>query len=731
MSGTMRPETGGGRAGLVTAVARFAARRRWLVVASWAAGLLVLGFLVRQAGGAYVDNFTLPGAPSQQAQDVLKQRFPAQAGDTAILVAYAPAGIQSPASGPRFQKLLEQARPLPNVTSVSPPLFSRDGRYAYVVLQYDRQAAAIPDSSVQALERLADSGGGNGLTLQVGGSVVSAHEGSGHDPYESVGLVAAVLILLLVFGSFLVMGLPLLSALIGLGSGLLLVGVAARFGDFSTITPSFVAMIGLGIGIDYALFIITRHRQALNAGASPEEAVVTAVETSGRAVLTAGSLVVIALMGLYVIGIPFIGNLGIAAAIVVAVNVLVAVTLLPAVLSLVGRNLDRWRIERLYHDGSAADTERGFGHRWSEQIQRRPWLWVLAGTAIPLLLAIPVLQMQLGFSNDGTKPESFHSRRAFDLTVAGFGPGFVSPLVVVVERDGRLEQPALQRLQTSIKGSPGVALVAPPNISPDGSAAVLQVVPTTGSSDSRTAALVDRLRDSVIPPATAGTGMQAYVGGGTAALVDIVAQTQARMPLFFAIVIGLSSLLLMTIFRSLAIPATAAVMNLLSVGASYGVLVAVFQWGWGMRLIGLDATGPVEAYLPMILFAILFGLSTDYEVFLLSRVRERHRAGRPTHAAVAEGLASTMRVIGAAAAIMATVFLAFLANSSRPIKEFGLGLAVAVFVDAIVIRLVLVPAAMQLLGEWNWWTPAWLDHLLPRLELEADAKDLPSPSPGG
>jgi RND superfamily putative drug exporter len=731
MSGMMRPKTGGGRAGLVTAVARFAARRRWLVVASWAAGLVVLGFLVRQAGGAYVDNFTLPGAPSQQAQDVLKQRFPAQAGDTAILVAYAPAGIQSPATGPHFQKVLEQARLLPNVTSVSPPLSSRDGRYAYVVLQYDRQAAAIPDPSVQALERLADTGGGSGLTVQVGGSVVSAHEGSGHDPYESVGLVAAVLILLLVFGSFLVMGLPLLSALIGLGSGLLLVGVAARFGDFSTITPSFVAMIGLGIGIDYALFIITRHRQALNAGASPEEAVVTAVETSGRAVLTAGSLVVIALMGLYVIGIPFIGNLGIAAAIVVAVNVLVAVTLLPAVLSLVGRNLDRWRIERLYHDGSAADSERGFGHRWSEQIQRRPWLWVLAGTAIPLLLAIPVLQMQLGFSNDGTKPESFHSRRAFDLTVAGFGPGFVSPLVVVVERDGRLEQPALQRLQTSIQGSPGVALVAPPNISPDGSAAVLQVVPTAGSSDPRTAALVDRLRDSVIPPATAGTGMQAYVGGGTAALVDIVAQTQGRMPLFFAIVIGLSSLLLMTIFRSLAIPATAAVMNLLSVGASYGVLVAVFQWGWGMRLIGLDATGPIEAYLPMILFAILFGLSTDYEVFLLSRVRERHRAGRPTHVAVAEGLASTMRVIGAAAAIMTTVFLAFLANSSRPIKEFGLGLAVAVFVDAIVIRLVLVPAAMQLLGEWNWWTPAWLDHLLPRLELESGAKDLPSPSQGG
>jgi RND superfamily putative drug exporter len=617
---------------------------------------------VRQFGGAYVDNFTLPGAPSQQAQEVLQHRFPAQAGDTANLVAYAPSGIQSSAIAPKLQQLLGQARGLPDVTSVSPPLVSKDGRYAYVVLQYDRQASAIPDSSVQALEGLADRAGGGGLTVQVGGTVVSAHEGSSHDPYETIGLVAAVLILLLVFGSFLAMGLPLLSALVGLGSGLLLVGIAARFADFSTITPSFVAMIGLGIGIDYALFIITRHRQGLAAGASVEEAIVGAVETSGRAVLTAGSLVVIALLGLYVIGIPFIGNLGAAAAIVVAVNVLLAVTLLPAILSLFGRNLDRWRIRRLYHDGSASDIERGFGHRLSEQIQSRPWLWAAAGTALPLLLALPVLHMQLGFSDDGNKPESFHSQRAYDLTVAGFGPGFVSPLVVVVERDGQLDQTALQRLQSAIQQTPGVTLVPPPNTNPDGSAAVLQVVPATGSSDPRTAALVQRLRDSVIPTALGTTGMQAYVGGGTGSLVDIVARTQARMPLFFVIVIGLSSLLLMTIFRSLAIPATAAVMNLLSVGASYGVLVAVFQWGWGGRLIGLDTTGPIEAYLPMILFAILFGLSTDYEVFLLSQVRERHQAGRPTHAAVAEGMAATMRVIGAAAAIMATVFLAFLAT---------------------------------------------------------------------
>jgi RND superfamily putative drug exporter len=717
----VRPETGGRRRGLVTATATFAARRRWLVVAAWACGLFVLGLLVRQFGGGYVDNLTLPGAPSQQAQEVLQRRFPAQAGDTANLVAYAPNGIQSPAAAPKLQQLLGQARGLPDVTSVSPPLVSKDGKYAYVVLQYDRQASAIPDSSVQALERLADGGGGGGLTFQVGGTVVSAHEGSSHDPYETIGLVAAVLILLLVFGSFLAMGLPLLSALVGLGSGLLLVGIAARFADFGTVTPSFVAMIGLGIGIDYALFIITRHRQGLAAGASVEEAIVGAVETSGRAVLTAGSLVVIALLGLYVIGIPFIGNLGAAAAIVVAADVLLALTLLPAVLSLLGRNLDRWRIDRLYHDGSAGDTERGFGHRLSEQIQSRPWLWAVAGTALPLLLALPVLQMQMGFSDDGNKPASFHSRRAYDLTVQGFGPGFVSPLVVVLERDGQLDQTAMQRLQSAIQQTPGVALVPPPNTNPDGSAAVLQVVPTTGSSDPRTAALVQRLRDSVIPTALGTTGMQAYVGGGTASLVDIVARTQARMPLFFVLVIGLSSLLLMTIFRSLAIPATAAVMNLLSVGASYGVLVAVFQWGWGTRLIGLDTTGPIEAYLPMILFAILFGLSTDYEVFLLSQVRERHQAGRPTHAAVAEGMAATMRVIGAAAAIMATVFLAFIANNSRPIKEFGLGLAVAVFVDAIVIRLVLVPAAMQLLGEWNWWMPHWLDRLLPRLDLEAPA----------
>ncbi len=708
------------------------------MVAAWIGGLVVLGFLVRQFGGAYADNFTLPGASSQQAQDVLQQRFPTQAGDSANLVVYAAKGVQSAAIAPRYQQLVTQARTLPDVTSVSPPLVSRDGRYAYVVLQYDHRSSSVPDSSVQALERLADQANGSGLQVEVGGSVVSAHEGSGQDPYETVGLIAAVLILLLVFGSFLVMGLPLVSALVGLGSGLLLVGMAARVADFSTITPSFVAMIGLGIGIDYALFIITRHRQALAAGASVEDAIAGAAESSGRAVLTAGSLVVIALMGLYVIGIPFIGNLGAAAAIVVAANVLLALTLLPAILSLLGRNLDRWRIRRLYHDGSAQDTEKGLGHRLSQQIQRRAWLWALAGTAIPLVLALPVLHMQLGFSDDGNKPQSFHSRRAYDLTAAGFGPGFVSPLVVVVERNGGLDQAALQRLQSGLQRTDDVALVSPPDPNPEGNAAVLCVVPRTGPSDPQTAALVHRLRGSVIPPAVAGTGTQAYVGGGTASLVDIVSRTQSRMPLFFAIVIGLSSLLLMTIFRSMAIPLTAAVMNLLSVGASYGVVVAVFQWGWGTRLIGLDTTGPIEAYLPMILFAILFGLSTDYEVFLLSQVRERHEAGRPTHAAVADGLAATMRVIGAAAAIMATVFLAFLANSSRPIKEFGLGLAVAVFVDAIVIRLVLVPAAMQLLGEWNWWMPRWLDRLLPRLELEGapesgprpPASTSPSPAPG-
>jgi putative drug exporter of the RND superfamily len=712
-------------------MATFAARRRWLVVGAWVVGLLVLGLLVRQFGGAYVDNFTLPGAPSQQAQYALQHRFPAQAGDTANLVAYAPGGISSAGTEAALQQVLAQTARLPGVSSVSPPLTSRDGRYAYVVLQYDGQASAIPDSSVQALESLADRSTTDGLEVQVGGSVVSAHEGSSHDPYETIGLLAAVLILLLVFGSFLAMGLPLLSALAGLGSGLLVVGVAARFTDFSTITPSFVAMIGLGIGIDYALFLITRHRQGLTAGMSVEEAVVRAAETSGRAVLTAGSLVVIALLGLYVIGIPFIGNLGAAAAAVVAVNVLVALTLLPAILSLIGRNLDRWRIQRLYHDGSARDAQRGFGHRLSEQIQRRPWLYAVLGTAVPLLMALPVLQMQLGFSDDGTKPESFHSRRAYDLTVEGFGPGFVSPLVVVVEGSGKLDPASLQRLQSDIQGTPGVALAAPAASNPDGTAAVLRVVPTTGSSDPATAGLVHRLRDSVIPSAVQGTGLQAEVGGATAALVDIVGQTQARMPLFFAIVIGLSSLLLMTIFRSLAIPATAAVMNLLSVGASYGAVVAVFQWGWGARLIGLDTTGPVEAYLPIILFAILFGLSTDYEVFLLSQVRERHRAGRPTHAAVAEGLAATMRVIGAAAAIMATVFLAFLANNSRPIKEFGLGLAVAVLVDAIVIRLLLVPAAMQLLGEWNWWMPRWLDRVLPQFELDGEPAPAPAPAPAG
>ena len=314
-----------------------------------------------------------------------------------------------------------------------------------------------------------------------------------------------------------------------------------------------------------------------------------------------------------------------------------------------------------------------------------------------------------------------HSRRAYDLTVAGFGPGFVSPLLVVAQQNSKLDPAALQRLQADVQRTPGVVLAGPPQVNPDGTAAVFTVVPSSDPSDPATATLVHWLRDSVIPGAVRGTSMQVYVGGASAALVDIVNQTQDRMPLFFLIVIGLSSVLLMTIFRSLAIPATAALMNPLAVGASFGAVVAVFQWGWGVRLIGLDTTGPVEAYLPMVLFAILFGLSTDYEVFLLSQVWERHKSGLPTADAVAEGLAATMRVIGAAAAIMATVFLAFIGNGSRPIKEFGLGLSVAVLVDAIVIRLVLGPAAMQLLGEWNWWMPRWLDRLLPRVELEGGA----------
>jgi RND superfamily putative drug exporter len=463
----------------------------------------------------------------------------------------------------------------------------------------------------------------------------------------------------------------------------------------------------------------------MGSGLSVEDAVVRAVDTAGRAVAFAGVVVAIALLGLFAIGIPFIAALGLAAAIVVVASVAVALTLLPALLGYVGRHIDRWRIPGLH--ASAHDSKNTFWYRWSLQIQRRPWPYLIASAALLLILTVPILDLRLGFADDGNQSTELHTRRAYDLLVEGFGPGFNGPFILAVEREGGLDASQLQSLADTLRDVPGVAAVSPAITNQTGDTAVISVIPTTSPQDAETPDLVKYLRSAVLPPALNGTGMHVYVGGPTAAFIDVGDKIADRMPIFFAIVIGLSIILLAAVFRSVVIPIKAALMNLLSIGATYGVMVAVFQWGWGKELFGIAQTGPIESFLPMMLFAILFGLSMDYEVFLLSRIREEYLQTGKSGQAVAHGLSVSARVIAAAAAIMVVVFLSFVLGDLRVIKEFGLGLAVAIFVDATVVRLVLVPATMELLGDLNWWFPRWLDRLLPKLNVEGGGATAAAP----
>ena len=713
--------------------ARVTARRSWRVVGVWVVLLVLLGVGAATFGGQFADTFTIPGAESQRATDLLKARFPSQAGDSATVVFRAQAGVEDPAVKGRVEALLAQAARLPEVTEavspfVAPGQISADGTIAFARVQYATLAPDVAPASINALTTLIDNASGDGLTIEVGGEVIANNEQVLGSRAELVGVAAAVVILLFAFGSVIAMGLPIITALVGLGIGFLGILLATAALDISTFTPAFAAMIGIGVGIDYALFIVTRFRESLAAGLTVEDAVVTAVDTSGRAVIFAGIVVVIALLGLFAIGIPFVAALGVAAALVVGGSVLVAITLLPALLSLVGNRIDRWRIPGLHAvDGH---NPHSWSYRWSHAVQRRPIIWMVASMALLLTLAAPALDLRLGFSDNGNKPTSLHSRRAYDLLKEGFGPGFNGPLLVVAERNGGLDQSALERLSSALGATPGVVAVAPASVNPAGDTAIVAVIPATAPQDQATNDLVNVLRNDVISPALAGTDTRGYVGGGTAAFVDIGSKITARMPLFFAIVIGLSFLLLMAVFRSVVIPLKAALMNLLSIGAAYGVLVAVFQWGWAAGVFGVGATGPIESFLPMMLFAILFGLSMDYEVFLLSRIREEYLRTGSSAEGVASGLALTARVITAAAAIMVMVFVSFVFGGERIIKEFGLGLATAILVDATVVRMVLVPATMNVLGDLNWWFPRWLDRVVPRLNVEgaAPARIVPAPT---
>ncbi len=712
---------------------RRAARHPWRVLGATVAAIAALVFTFSMFGGKYEDSFSIKGTQAQSAVDLLKARFPQAAGDSTTFVVKAPAGLNDPTVHARVDTLVADLKTLPDVVSVASPYdapnsISPDGTIARITVQHDAKARDLPRSSINAMLALRSrESSPPDFQVEAGGPALSRIEHSaGFGATEMIGVGAAVVVLLLAFGSVVAMGLPIITALLALGLGLMMIGIGARFVPLPSFTSEFGAMIGLGVGIDYALLIVTRFREGLAKRLSIEDAIAQAAATAGRSVLFAGATVVIAMLGLWAVGIQFVADLGTAAALIVAISVGIALFVMPAILSVVGHRIDSWRVPLL--PTVSYESESGMGYRLSRLIQRAPVPALVVSLGILLLLAVPLLSIRVGSSDAGNNPESFTSRRAYDLLSEGFGPGFNGPILVALEIDSAQGVAAVKALPDTLKQLPGVVHVTDPRFNADQTAATLTVIPTTSPQAQETADLVHTLRGDLAKDLSK-SGATAYVGGTTASFIDIGDRIMSRLPWLFLSVIGLSFLLLMMVFRSILVPLKAALMNLLAIGAAYGVLVAVFQWGWGAGLIGVSRTGPIESFLPMFLFAILFGLSMDYEVFLVSRIREEYLITRDASLAVARGLSVTTRLITAAAAIMVAVFLSFALGDQRVIKEFGIGLATAIFIDATLVRLILVPALMQVMGEANWWFPSWLDRIVPRISIEAHHALDPVPVP--
>jgi len=702
--------------------ARFCYRRRRLVVLLWLVALVGVNVLSSAVGTNFSTNFSAPNSESTRASNLLAANFKAQAGGAVQVVMKATPSMRDPAVEQQVKTFLVAFAQLPHVSSVTDPYstpgaISKTGTVALANAQLDAKSQDVPTTAGKRMIALAEHDSTPQLEVRLGGQLIQQSERTPLPSSEGIGVLAAILILLIAFGSVLAMALPIVVALGGIAVGLPIIGLLTHLYPLQTFATTLATMIGVGVGIDYALFVVTRYRQGLHAGLDPEEAVVTAVDTSGRAVLFAGSTVIIALLGMLAIGLSFISGLGVGAAAVVAVTVAAAVTLLPAVLGFVGTNVDKLRLPWVHNDGDG--TRETIWHKWSRFVQGHAWLLTVAGLAVVLALALPVLSLRLGFVDAGNDPAGSQTRQAYDLLAQGFGPGYNGQFDLAIQIPAGGDHAAeLTKLQSAIAATPGVASASPAITNPTGTTAVMRVSPTSAPQDAATTTLLHRLRRQVIPQAIAGTGVTVYVGGASASTDDFANLLSQRLPLFIAVVILLSFLLLMVVFRSIVVPLKAAVMNLLSVGAAYGVIVMIFQFGWGKQLVGVSKQGPIEAFLPILMFAILFGLSMDYEVFLLSRIREEYLRSGNNSTAVADGLSATARVITAAAAIMCTFFLSFVLGDNIIIKLFGIGFASAIFIDATLIRMVIVPATMELLGDANWWLPSWLDRILPHLDVE-------------
>jgi putative drug exporter of the RND superfamily len=724
------------RKGPLARLARWSIRHRRIVVVSWVVLLVGAGLVSSSVGTRYATDFKLPGSESQRALDMLKRDFPAQAGDSDQIVLHARAGkVTDAAVRARVAPVLERISHLPHVTGVTSPYsaagskaVSKDGRIAFATVTFDQRANELPNAAVNRVIHAGEGLRSGSLQVEFGGQAIQQVQQPSLGAATAVGLIAAIVVLLITFGSLIAMGLPIVTALLGLGTGIGVIGLASQVLDMPDVSTELAVMIGLGVGIDYSLFIVTRFREAYRGGMGVSDAVVTAMDTAGRAVLFAGATVIIALLGMLTLGVSFLYGLAVASALAVLLTMLASLTIVPALLSRFGERIGRGRRRAAAQVPPAPEVaaSSGFWARWASFIQRRPWPALLAGLAIMLVLASPALSMRQGTSDAGNDPTSLTTRRAYDLLAEGFGKGFNGPLLVAASLPDGASQASLSRISTALRSSPDVASVGAARVSPNGRTAVFNVYPKSAPEAAATTSLVKRLRSSELPPVAAATNGTIYVAGATAIQIDLTDVMSSKLPLFIGIVVGLSALLLLVVFRSVVIPLKAAAMNLLSIGAALGVVVAVFQWGWLGGVFGVKG-GPIDAFIPVLLFAIVFGLSMDYEVFLVSRIHEEWTRRRDPSRAVTHGLASTGRVITAAATIMVFVFLSFVLGSLRPVKLFGLSLASAVFLDAFVVRCLLVPAALELLGRVAWALPGRLDRVLPHLAIDPpDVEPLPS-----
>jgi RND superfamily putative drug exporter len=729
---------------------RLAARRHWIVILGW---LIVLGGLLgaRHAfGGEYVNNFTVPGSSSSQGVDTLNSQFSQQGGYAGQIVFHAGSGTVAQQQSAVNQATTNVAK-LPDVIkAVSPfatansPALSKSGTIAYSSVSWSVNPASLDTSYLSQLDKAVSPARTAGLQVEYGGGAGQIGQSTHDLKSEVIGLVCALVLLLFMFGSVIAAAIPLVSAIFSVLAGLSLVGLLASAITFPTTAPTVATLLGLGVAVDYGLFLVARHREQVDAGMDPIESAAKAEAHAGTSIVVAGSTVVVSILGLYIAGVPFVGAMGLASAIVVAVTMLTALTLVPAFLGTAKSNVRsigaRLRARKAGLSAreeaqlTAATTQEHHEHsgfaRWGRRVSDQPWLWGIASVIVLVVLAVPLFSLRLGQLDAGTNPTTDSSRRAYDLISEGFGPGANGPVAVVVklpDQSSTDNTNLLNSLQSTLAKTPDVASVTPPSVNSAGTVAVLSVIPSSSPQASATTSLVNNLRDNVLPPVHATT----YLTGTTAGAVDFTERIAGRMIWLIIVVVAIAFLLLTVAFRSVIIPIKASILNLLSVGAAYGVIVAVFQWGWGSSVFGIHEKLPIPAYVPMMVFAIVFGLSMDYEVFLLSRVHESWLVLRDAHRAVAVGIGATARVITTAAAIMVVVFASFLLDPDPSVKMLALGMAVAVLIDATIVRMMLVPSVMSVLGEHAWWMPGWLDRIMPRIQLEGSEPAEPEPEPIG